>query len=290
MDLGYDREFPTRYSDSESDTEVGPFPSSDEQSVRAMPKRRRDYSALSHTVTFRWSPAWHPQPHSPRKITTLVVATHHAMSAYLATNLAKPVVPVAVAFPFEHQPHLNYSGGALKGANSYYILIQQSSPETAYILLSAAIGATSQRSWVKVLLDQLQPKRVVVLDGMSAMERSALQSTFEPSSSSSRLCYLQTAAAKKLDCATEISEKATFLAQGIGATFLTQCQLGNIPAYLLVDPFDDYVGSAWNTVLASGLIHAELHASGVAQVSDPPLHGRFIHHHDLDLEATTLYS
>ncbi|KAJ1978254.1 hypothetical protein H4R34_003270 [Dimargaris verticillata] len=290
MDLGYDREFPTRYSDSESDTEVGPFSSSDSQSLQTVPKRRQGCSALSQTATFRWSPTWQPQPGSPSKITTLVVATHYAMSAFLGTKLAKPIVPVAAAFPFERQPHLSYNGCAMKGTNSYYILVQQSSPETAYILLSAAISATSQRSWVRTLLGQLQPKRVVVLDGMSATERSTLQSTLAPSNSPDRLCYLRTTAADKLDCATEISEQATFLAQGIGATLLTQCQLSSIPAYLLVDPFDDYVGLAWKAVLTSDLIRAELGSSGVPQVSDPPLHGRFIHHHDLDLATTTLYS
>ncbi|KAJ1964271.1 hypothetical protein IWQ62_002979, partial [Dispira parvispora] len=254
MDLLYDYEQPTRYQSGDSDSETGEDILGDEiregldKPAQAEPHLSKPFRKArdlwQSAALFRWAPSRaNASPH------TLVITVGSELSSSLSRLLTQPYEPLAIAVPFGQQVASHFNG-LTSGRDTYYIFTQRSNPNVAYLLLNAPVEEACQFGWIRTILSQLQPQKVVVIDTLAPLQRETLLDSIYrrvgPADFSAdthhlgRFCYLRTAGTPSLTGAEELHNTDTVVLQGIAAGVLTQCQVEQIPAYFIISAEDKF--------------------------------------------------
>ncbi|KAJ1658096.1 hypothetical protein IWQ61_002608 [Dispira simplex] len=286
MDLLYGHEQLTRYQSDESDSETredflgdeiyeGLTGSTQTEPHPSMPFRKvRDL--WQSAALFRWAPNHvNSSPH------TLVITVGTELSSSLTRLLTQPYEPLAIAVPFGQQVASHFNG-LTSGRDTYYIFTQQANPKVAYLLLNAPVEEACQFGWIRTILSQLRPQKVVVIDTLASLQRETLLDSIYrrtgPTEFSAnthqlgRFCYLRTTGTPSLTGAEELHNTDTVVLQGIAAGVLTQCQVEQIPAYFIISPDDkfsvlEHPSSFWEGVAALGVLGSGIDWVSPAQVT-----------------------
>ncbi|KAJ1978903.1 hypothetical protein H4R33_005855 [Dimargaris cristalligena] len=252
MDFLYEHDPPSRYNNSESDSNSEGESESAAPGPAKTPRRRPVRTDWSRSVIFRVAPKW--QAVLDEGLSTLVIVVGPELCRYWARVLASPLEPLAIAIPFTPNPP------PTERSESYCINIQPSNPRTGFVWLNQSIEGPSQHSWAHVLLRKTRPQRVVVIQSLDPLQRTPLLESLESHRGSNTpgqgqlLCYLKSHVAPELPFASEVTTRGNLMVQGVGAALLTQCEMQQRSAYLLVNPHDETPRlNAWQPLLASSL-------------------------------------